>query len=87
MNKKREQRLEDLLTDWFWMYENELGRGACGFYGYSGNVVVYRLNCDYMDFCEFCLPALTNMLRPYNYSVWQSDQYLNIQDVEEPLTK
>jgi hypothetical protein len=64
------------------MYENELGRGACGFHGYNGNVVVYKLNCDYMDFCEFQLEALVAMLRPYGFDVWQSEEYLNVQDVE-----
>lgn len=82
MNNKREQRLHSLLMDWFWMYENELGHGSCEFHGYNGSVVVYKLNCDYMDFCEFQLGTLAAMLRPYGFDVWQSEEYLNVQDVE-----
>lgn len=83
MNKKREHLLEDLCTDWFWMYEKDLGRGACGFHGYMGNVVVWKLNTDYMDFCEFYLDILIAMLKPYDFHVWQSDEYLNFMDVQE----
>ena len=81
MNKKRERQLEDLLTDWFWMSENELGRGAIGFHGHNGNVVVYKLNVDYMDFYEFNREHLIAMLKPYGYELWQGEDYLNIRDV------
>ena len=81
MNKKREHQLEDLLTDWFWMSEPSLGRGALGFHGHSGNIAVYKLNCDYMDFYEFHRADLIAMLKPYGYKLWQTKEYLNVMDV------
>lgn len=78
MNKKREHLLEDLLTDWFFMSENSLGTGAIGHYGYNGNVVVYKLNCDYKDFYEFHREDLIDMLKPYSFLCWQSEEYLNV---------
>jgi len=81
MNKKREAFLEDLLTGWFFMSENSLGTGALGFHGYNGNTVVYKLNCDYMDFYEFHRADLIAMLKPYDFEMWQTEEYLNVQDV------
>lgn len=81
MNKKREHQLEDLLTDWFWMSENSLGTGALGLHGYNGNIVVYKLNVDYMDFYEFHRADLIAMLNPYSYKLWQTEEYLNVMDV------
>lgn len=87
MKKKREHLLQDLVTDWLWMHQNELGTGLMGHHGYIGNVVVWKINdngsCDYMDFCEFYLGRLAAMLKPYHFNVWQSNEYLNILDDEE----
>ena len=83
MKKEREHLLEDLLTDWFWMHENELGRGAVGLHGHNGNTVVYKLNYDYMDFYEFNREHLIAMLKPYGYELWQGDEYLNARDVSK----
>lgn len=84
MNAKREHLLQDLVTDWLWIHENELGKGLIGHYGYSGNVVVWKINdnevCDYMDFYEFYLEELVTMLKPYKFAVWQSTEYLNFLD-------
>jgi len=86
MNKTREVLLQNLVTDWLWMHEDELGRGLIGHYGYIGNVVAWKINdnglCEYMDFYEFYLDRLVAMLTPYKYEVWQEDEYLYFLDKE-----
>ena len=86
MNKKREQCLQGLVTDWLWMHEDELGTGLIGNHGYMGNAVVWKINdngtCDYMDFYEFYLARFVAMLTPYKYEVWQEDEYLYFLDKE-----
>jgi hypothetical protein len=85
MKKAREHLLQDLVTDWLWMHEDQLGTGLIGHYGYMGNVVVWKINdngsCDYMDFYEFYREAFVAMLAPYKFNAWQSEEYLHIQDV------
>lgn len=87
MKKKREQLLQDAATDWLWMFEDELGRGLLGHHGYSGNVVVWKINdngtCDYMDFYEFYRERFVAHVLQHGFKAWQSDEFLNFLDTED----
>jgi len=84
MNEKREQLLQDVATDWLWMFEDEVGRGLMGHHGHNGNAVVWKINdngsCDYMDFYEFYRERFTAHVAQHGFEAWQNGEYVSFMD-------
>jgi hypothetical protein len=84
MDKKREELLQDVASDWLWMFEDEVGRGLMGHHGHNGNAVVWKINdngsCDYMDFYEFYRERFTAHVAQHGFEAWQNGEYVSFMD-------